>query len=281
MKFIYGLICTLTMTFSLPAYAQTQWQVLQPGLEYAAIALKTEQASGKLHAFRFQLTDYQLHLAFAQDLKRKATTVRQLATHQRALVAINGGFFSPDHTMLGLRIQDGHQLSPLQATSWWGVFYIKKGKPRIVSQRQYHANDQINLAIQSGPRLLINGRIPKLKPGLAERSVICIDHKQRILLAITQNVPITTEDLAEQLRQPTHKGGLGCYQALNLDGGHSSQLFAHVDQFRLSITGFSAVTDALIVLPTANAVSETSPAPPVVTIPDRQRRAHLQTYNYF
>jgi uncharacterized protein YigE (DUF2233 family) len=239
----------LLVMHSLPAQAQTQWKVLQPGLAYAVIPIEAANSEGELHAFRFDLQDYRLRLILARDIDRKAASVRQLARSQNALLAINGGFFTPDRQLLGLRIQDSVEVSPLKKTSWWGVFYIKNNKPHIVAQRQYRGNQHIELAVQSGPRLVINGRIPSLKPGLADRSVICIDQQQRVILAATQQAPISTTELAEILRKPTRENGLDCQNALNLDGGHSTQLFADIDKFRLSIAGFSAITDALVVMP--------------------------------
>jgi uncharacterized protein YigE (DUF2233 family) len=239
----------LLFMYSLPAQAQTQWEWLQPGLAYTVIPIESSNSLGKLHAFRFDLQDYQLQLTLAQDIDRKAASIHQLARSQNALLAINGGFFTPDRQLLGLRIQDSVEVSPLKKTSWWGVFYIKNNKPHIVAQRQYRSSQHIELAVQSGPRLVINGRIPSLKPGLAERSVICIDPQQRVILAATQHAPISTTDLAEILHKSAQRDGLGCENALNLDGGHSTQLFADIDKFRLNITGFSAITDALVVSP--------------------------------
>jgi exopolysaccharide biosynthesis protein len=48
---------------------------------------------------------------------------------------------------------------------------------------------------------------------------------------------------------PPIEGGLGCMNALNLDGGSSTQLYAKTQDFSLSIPSFSAVTDAVVVVP--------------------------------
>jgi exopolysaccharide biosynthesis protein len=54
---------------------------------------------------------------------------------------------------------------------------------------------------------------------------------------------MTTKTLAKMMRSPP----LSCTDAINLDGGSSSQLFAHINSFHLNVHGFSNVSDAIIV----------------------------------
>ena len=51
---------------------------------------------------------------------------------------------------------------------------------------------------------------------------------------------MTTRELAKMLKAPP----LSCIDAINLDGGSSSQLFAHINSFRLNVHGFSNISDA-------------------------------------
>ncbi len=234
------------------AVAATQWQALAPGVRFAQLNPDSANPGGTLYAFKVDLTKNHLDLALAQDQNKKSTSVAQLARQSNALIAVNGGFFTPDHQPVGLRIQHGQQRSQIQRTSWWGVFFTKKGKPYIVPRSAFQKNKSINMAVQAGPRLVVNGRIPSLKPNMDERSALCINRKHRVIITVTKNLPLTTTALAAVLRQPESKGGLGCVNALNLDGGHSAQLYAKMGKFYLSVPNVSNITDAIVVLPTSN-----------------------------
>ncbi len=235
----------ITTAFARPVV----WRPIAPGLEYSKMAILEAGGQGSIHAFRIDLNQYQLHLTFAKDYQRDAASVKTLAEYAHALLAINGGFFSPAYQPLGLRIQAGKVRAPLKNTRWWGIFYIQDNRPYIVSQRQYHYNRRIQFAVQSGPRLVINGRIPNLKHNFDERSAVGITTNGKIILAATENVPITTRQLADIFKRSNRDGGYNCPNAINLDGGSSSQLYARMPGFSLHVPNFSAVTDAITVTP--------------------------------
>ncbi len=54
---------------------------------------------------------------------------------------------------------------------------------------------------------------------------------------------MSTTELAQLMKAEP----LNCDNALNLDGGSSSQLHAHLNSFQLDVHGFSNVSDAVIV----------------------------------
>lgn len=229
------------------SFAKTQWQTLSPGLEHTVITPKHINPWAQLHAFRIDLNKYQLDLAFAKELSKSSVTVKELAQENNALLAINGGFFTPQYEPIGLRIKQGKTKHALQATSWWGVFYLQQGRPYITAQKYFKAHRHIQLAIQSGPRLVVNGQVLSLKPGVAERSAIGITKHRKIIIAATHNAPMTTKQLAEIFSRSENEDGLACRQALNLDGGSSTQLFANIKPFNLNIAGFSTISDAIVV----------------------------------
>lgn len=250
MKTLRAIFVVLLTLLTAACWGQpTSWQSLSDGLEYVKLQVGAGAPSGVIHAFRIDPQFYQLKLAFLRDSDLPSATVANLAKTNHAVIATNGGFFSPDLRPLGLRINQGEQKNPLKGTTWWGVFLIKDGKAEIVSQKNYKFDKSIEFAIQSGPRLLTNGKIPTLKGGLDNRTALCITHDQKIILLATENLPISTYDLAKVLRQPSEKGGLGCFNALNLDGGSSTQLYAQINKFRLQVSGFTFVSDAVLVVP--------------------------------
>ena len=112
---------------------------------------------------------YKLRVAVASD-EVKGATAEEFAKRDKALLVINGGFFTPEHRSIGLIVGDGKQLSPLHRTSWWSVFQIRGDKPTIVQPSNYRGRAGVGMALQCGPRLTIDGRIPKLKESVSKRS---------------------------------------------------------------------------------------------------------------
>lgn len=228
-----------------------QWQVLAPGLEYTTISTFGGFAGKGIHIFRFDLHSYKLQLAFTKQANR-VNNIESLLRDNRAVVGVNGGFFTPDLKPLGLRIDRGQIKNPLKNTSWWGVFFTRNQQAFIVSPTQFKSNNAINFAVQSGPRLIVNNQIPSLKPSYANRTALGVTRDGKIILLATSNFPLGMDELAKLMRAPEAEGGLNCINALNLDGGSSTQLYANVNGFILSVPSFAMVTDAVLVVPQTN-----------------------------
>ncbi len=246
-----GLLFCFLIVISQIAIAQPiSWQPLAPGFDYATINPSFANLSdGTLHIFRINPKVYQFQIGKTRTANKDYETIREVANHHNAFLAVNGGFFTPQLQPLGLRINNSKVVSPFKSISWWGVFYIAKGIPHIVAARNYHYNKNISFAIQSGPRLINNGQIVPLKPGAAQRSAIGILPNHQVIILVTQNMRITTTQLAKIMQRPVAQGGLGCSYAINLDGGSSTQLYAKMKNFKLDLTSFSMVADTVLVLP--------------------------------
>lgn len=236
-------IALLLLFFTHYVVASNGWRQLAPGIEYQDLEGSFLTPWSHIHAFRINLKDNELSLVTAKDLSREHASVNEYAQYSNALLAINGGFFDGNYKPLGLRVYNRRQKNPAKNISWWGIFYVKNQKAYLTNIRQYNPDRQIDFAIQSGPRLLINNRIPPLKPGRAERSALGITQDGHIIILVTDNMPISTTELAQLMKAAP----LNCENALNLDGGSSSQLRAQVASFQLDVHGFSNVSDAVIV----------------------------------
>ena len=230
------------LMFTIQAHAN-EWRSLAPGIEYRDLNANPLIPWSHIHIFRINLKDNKLDLIMANDLSLHNASVDTFAQHSKALIAINGGFFDHDFHPLGLRIGHQRQHNPLKNISWWGIFYIKNNQAHIDSVRHYTNNKEVDFAVQSGPRLLVNGKILSLKTGYAERSALGITKEGLVIIAVTKNFPMTTEDLAQILK----RSPLNCTNALNLDGGSSSQLIAHLGLFQINAPGFSNISDAIVV----------------------------------
>jgi len=227
------------------ATTASPWKKLAQGIEYRDIGANVLTPWSHIHVFRIDLKHNQLDLMSATELNKKQASVDQFAHQKNAFIAINGGFFDKNYHSLGLRIGHATQYSPIKQISWWGVFQIKNNKPTISNISHFKPKAAVNFAIQSGPRLLVNGKILPLKPGHAERTALGITQDGQIVILVTDHTPMTTTTLARLLKSSP----LYCKDALNLDGGSSSQLYAHIGSFYLNAHGFSDVSDAIIVKP--------------------------------
>lgn len=239
------LLLLVSLFISCNAKAADNWQPLAPGIEYQDLQGGLLTPWSHIHAFRIDLHDNQLEVVTAKKLSLKNASADQFAEHSKALISINGGFFDHNFNPLGLRINNNKLENPLKRISWWGIFYIKNNRAYISNVSHFNPDKAIDFAVQSGPRLLIKGRIPPLKIGVADRTALGITLDGKVIILVSTNAAMTTSDLAELMKAPP----LSCTDALNLDGGSSSQLFAHLGSFQLNVHGFSNVSDAIIVKP--------------------------------
>ncbi|STY29489.1 Exopolysaccharide biosynthesis protein related to N-acetylglucosamine-1-phosphodiester alpha-N-acetylglucosaminidase [Legionella wadsworthii] len=235
--------------FPFSSFAEGYWRILSPGIEYQDLAGGILAPWSHIYAFRIDLNKNKLSLINAKKLLLKNASADQFAEHSKALLSINGGFFDHEFNPLGLRINNKKLVNPLKRISWWGIFYIKNNKAFISSVNHFAHDQDIDFAIQSGPRLLIKRKIPSLKPGIADRTALGITEDGKLIILVTTSAAMTTNKLAHILRSEP----LSCIDAINLDGGSSSQLYAHIGSFLLNVHGFSNVSDAIIVKKRKNA----------------------------
>lgn len=239
---IYIFSACIFLFFSSSVFCQT-WEEVDKGIEYLDIKDNIFSPWSHIHAFKINLNYNQLQSISARQLSMTHASADEFANRSDALIAINSGFFDEDFHPLGLRVNNFKQYNKLKKISWWGVFYVINNKPHISSYKHYPGNKNVQFAIQSGPRLIIDGKVPSLRPGIAERSAICINKKNELILVVTENSPVTTTALAQiMLNAP-----LNCRYALNLDGGSSTQLKANLADLKFQVKGFSHVSDAIIV----------------------------------
>ncbi len=233
------------------ANVATTWKTLQPGLAYTKIAEPNDSPDGYIHAFKLDLNHYQLKVSgVPKNSVLPEENFKQLWSINPILLAINGGFFTPELQPLGLRITGYKQTNPIKNISWWSIFFVKNKEAAIIPPSAYYPDTQIEFAIQAGPRLIINGaKTQGLNGRVGARTALGITRDHQIILLTTENLFLSTDALAEIMRKSLSVGGLDCLDAINLDGGHSAQMYASFSNFSLAISNQSAVADAVVVAP--------------------------------
>lgn len=173
----------------------------------------------------------QLGLYWKDRNDKPLATFSRLREHVRPAelkFAINAGIFSRDLTPLGLHVEGGRQLRPLNLKSLEGgqfnfylkpngVFYLHATGPRVVASEVFgQMAPQVHLACQSGPLLLTNGVFhPEFRPASTNfflRSGVGVSRKGEIVFALSLH-RLRFYDFARLFKEK-----LECDEALYLDG---------------------------------------------------------------
>ncbi len=236
----------LVFCLFLPTSAWAKYQTLQPGLEYQEINLENAQTT--LHLLRVNLKNFDIKPIDGRALGAPSWTVKEMAKKEGAVAVINANFFDPAKKPLGLVLRDGKILNTFHGTSWWASFLIKENHARITKVFENSQVKGYQQGIQAGPRLIIGGRTPKLKKEASPKSAVGIDKQGRIVFAATLG-RVEISDLAKILSAPSNQGGLELTQALNLDGGSSTQFYLNANQREVYLPGLSKIPVGLGVFP--------------------------------
>lgn len=165
---------------------------------------------------------------------------RALRAQGRDLVfAMNGGMYENDFSPVGLHIEQGKAYAPLntktvagtpsQIPNFYkkpnGVFYWGKGGAGVVESSRFRAqNPQADFATQSGPLLLIEG---KIHPAFIEKSR---DFKPRNGVGVAPDGTVyfvmTKRRVSFYQFARAFRDGLGVKNALFLDGGWAPGIYA-------------------------------------------------------
>jgi uncharacterized protein YigE (DUF2233 family) len=159
---------------------------------------------------------------------------------ERLAFATNGGMYGEDHAPIGLYVEDGKELAPVNTTSADpdvkpipnfykepnGIFFVAAdGTAGVMSTEAFAAaKPAVRYATQSGPMLLVDGEIhPMFIPGSSDlnpRNGVCAPTPTSVEFVITTGT-VNFHDFATMFRDH-----LGCRDALFLDGGSASALYS-------------------------------------------------------
>ncbi len=218
------------------------------GIAYSALDVEGDDAFTG-HAFTIDLTKTEVHVVQAGPAHRPVDVIA--AQHgPQPHVATNASFFDQEAKTMG-RVVDAGQILVSERRAQWGALVIDKGQARVVKGETLPSDTSApggaggDLVVQGIPRLVVAGEVPKLKPASAERTAVCADGSRLTLVIATK--PVDTTAFARFLAKPRDKGGLGCKDALNLDGGPSTQLHSTLTGLALDVKGGWGVPNALVV----------------------------------
>jgi uncharacterized protein YigE (DUF2233 family) len=191
-------------------------------------------AQGTVQTYVVDPATQKIAIHWKDEAGRRFASIQALkswleAGHEKLLFATNGGIFETDFTPLGLYIEDGKVLHPLNTATGAGnfylqpngVFYVDGNGGHVVRTEDFKLDDTIITATQSGPMLVRDGDInPAFTPGsknILVRTGVGIDETGKVVFAKTNGMNFF--DFATYFRDTLH-----CRNALYLDG-HISQMY--------------------------------------------------------
>lgn len=166
------------------------------------------------------------------------------------IAGVNGSYFHPDRTPLGLVIADGREVHPLErAKLLSGILTAKPGHFSLVRYAEFAPDRAITQALQSGPFLVDRGEaVPGLEPKRrAERTVVLSDGKGKGALLVCRAVSLA--EMAAIISTPGVISEMHVHRALNLDGGSSTGLWVATGAMPFYRPELSSVRTYLALLP--------------------------------
>jgi uncharacterized protein YigE (DUF2233 family) len=166
------------------------------------------------------------HTFAVMDNPAGAFDAGSAALKRGALAAVNGGYFHPDRTPLGLVVRQGVEIHPFEkAKLLSGLVVVTADRIALRRASEFKPSPAVREALQAGP-FLVDASKPVA--GLdntrsAARTVVFIDSTGRCGFLICKS--LTLAEMAELLATPSLSASGKIARALNLDGGSSTALW--------------------------------------------------------
>jgi uncharacterized protein YigE (DUF2233 family) len=205
------------------AVSKTETLSAPAGLEFTRIDLKSPTVSTRLHVVTFSA---KTHAFAVMDDPQNAYDLASAAKKRAAVAAVNGGYFRPDRTPLGLRVRQSRELHPIErAKLLSGLLTVSGERIALVRVGEFKRTSSLREAIQAGPFLVDAGKpVTGLNATRADaRTAIFTDGASRWGLVVSDSVSLA--DAGAILAMRGLLPGLKIQRALNLDGGSSTGLW--------------------------------------------------------
>ena len=190
------------------------------GIDFVRRSAAEGNRSVELHIVTFRA---KAHAFAVMDNPDGAFNLGSAAAKRGALAAVNGGYFHPDRTPLGLVVRQGVTIHPLErAKLLSGIVVVRKDRVALLRMGEFRTSKDVREALQAGPFLVDGG---KAVAGLndtrgAARTVVFADASGDFGVLIC-----TSATLAEAGRILSQLPAGKITRALNLDGGSSTALW--------------------------------------------------------
>src|SRR5260370_11572835 len=147
----------------LPGTLFAEWRVLdrQPADTGDGVPFRLKVTDGSKTAELLLIAAHPSAFTFrvvAND-EGRYDSVEDPARAEDAVAGVNGGYFQPDGTPVGLLISDNRTVHKFETAKLLsGVFFFRDGKPGLVRSQRFGKIKSVSQAIQSGSFLLQDGK---------------------------------------------------------------------------------------------------------------------------
>jgi exopolysaccharide biosynthesis protein len=216
--------------------------------EYREISIATDgPLSTSFEMIAVKVNNYQARF-YTQFDQQNAANVSTIGYEEKAFMAVNGGFFTPNFTPDGLFYEHGKQLSPYSNQPIFSAMVTinHQGQINIGPSNTAYQNNQY--AIQAGPLLINQGQMLVAKVNqfdqFATRTILAESSDGQIIVISTSDISLyTLENILYQ--HPEWFGVKKIVTAVNLDGGKSSAIYLNDSQAHRVINGKNKVENIL------------------------------------
>lgn len=213
-------------------FAHATWTDVSVGMSYQKIKLPFDDKTVTLHAVKVNPR----LVTVKPILIGRPMTAKKMLVKSGAALVVNANFFDVNNQTLGLVVVDRVTKNPFKKISWWGVLCVNQSIVTILKGSDYR-DGTCEQAVQVGPRLVVNGVPSVLKEESTRKTAVGINGKGELVFVVTEErLPI--RKLATLFTSPESQGGLGCANALNFDGGSSSEMAVKINTFTLNVESF-------------------------------------------
>jgi uncharacterized protein YigE (DUF2233 family) len=225
-------------------------QSLAGGAQLHEFSVRGAAGSAEVSVVVFDSQRYSLRVLDQPFPNAGGGAINSLMRGTGAIAGVNGGFFHPDFSTLGLMISDGRKTGQFTRTHLiTGSFVFISQEPYLIWNHEFLGESGVAQMLQAGPRLVDNGHpVSSLnRTKSATRTFVANDGGRMWAVGVIRST--TLADLGSLLSSSVIPG-VSVQRALNLDGGGSSALYARTaDGREVSRPGWSTVRNYLAVVP--------------------------------
>lgn len=202
-----------------PTPVNQPWRTVALGVEVREQAVRPPRfrfpATARL--VRLDPTLVKIHAHYSPEVP---ITVEDWQRETRAIVVVNGGFFTPAQQSEGLMVGFGYEYGLSYREG--GMFYVQNGQVglRDLTVEPYNDEEEFEEMMQSYPMLVRDGEAvhPYEDYRYNRRTAIGIDGLGRVVLMVFDEPVVSLNELSHWLAV----SDLELVMAMNLDGGSST-----------------------------------------------------------
>ncbi len=191
------------------------------GVSHERRVLSRGSQKAILHIAYFDATQHDLRVV--DDGSNQYSNLAEAMAKQGAIAGVNGGYFHPDHTPIGLVVENGEQKHAQErARLLSGLLASNRERMFLLRPDEFKYGPNTQQALQAGPYLVDQGKavagLNNTRP--ARRTTILNNGQKRWAILISSS--LTLAELGGILAADSLAVEFPVTRALNLDGGSST-----------------------------------------------------------